>query len=110
MLNRSIKWSLLILLMALFSCSQEDILPDDADNGKEITTTVSVQVPELFKSRANNPDVYDSDVTYLGESGMPSIGNVDLKTHPLTFTVGIYIDKSEAGATEPSYVLVSKQA
>jgi len=96
--------------MALFSCSQEDILPDDADNGKEITTTVSVQVPELFKSRANNPDVYDSDVTYLGESGMPSIGNVDLKTHPLTFTVGIYIDKSEAGATEPSYVLVSKQA
>lgn len=98
--------AILILFITTFvSCSDEEFVVAD---GTEITTTVSVSVPETFKSRAV-PDVYPSgSVTYLGESGYPSIGNVDLNTHNLSFTVGVYVEKTVDGAT--SYIRVDKQS
>jgi len=108
MLRSNVNWIILFFSLALFACSEKENAPDFDDDGTEITTTVSVQVPELFKSRAV-PDVYkDAGATYIGESGMPSVGNVDLKEHPLTFTVGIYIAKTVGNST--TYTLVSKQS
>jgi len=106
---KTIKWMMVFLSSVFISCSQQDDFQADGD-GNEITTQISVSVPDLFKSRAIS-DVYnDGATTYIGESGMPSIGNVDLQEHPLTFTVGIYIAKTPAGATEPAYTLVEKQS
>ncbi len=56
----------------------------------------------MFSGRARGGAVasepsLDSDVfknaAYLGHSGKPSIGNVDLNEHSITFTVGIFVDK-----------------
>jgi len=105
-----VKWAMVFLSSAFVSCSQQDEFLSGGD-GTEITTQISVSVPDLFKSRAVS-DVYNEgeDGTYIGESGMPSIGNVDLQKHPLSFTVGIYIAKTSAGTTEPMYTLVEKQS
>lgn len=94
------------LLSAVFlSCSEKEL---DVTGGKEITTSVTVEVPEVFRTRAV-PAVYPTDVkNYLGESGYPSIGNVDLNTHPLTFTVGVYVEKIIDN--NPVYTLVDKQS
>ncbi|WP_390471550.1 DUF6562 domain-containing protein [Bacteroides ovatus] len=94
------------LLSAVFlSCSEKEL---DVTGGKEITTSVTVEVPEVFRTRAV-PAVYPTDVkNYLGESGYPSIGNVDLNTHPLTFTVGVYVEKIID--SNPVYTLVDKQS
>lgn len=94
------------LLSAVFlSCSEKEL---DVTGGKEITTSVTVEVPEVFRTRAV-PAVYPTNVeNYLGESGYPSIGNVDLDTHPLTFTVGVYVEKIIDNT--PVYTLVDKQS
>lgn len=94
-----------ILSAVLLSCSEKEL---DVTGGKEITTSVTVEVPEVFRTRAA-PAVYPTDVkNYLGESGYPSIGNVDLNTHPLTFTVGVYVEKIIDN--NPVYTLVDKQS
>jgi len=100
MFARNAKWVVLFLMTALISCSrQEDILTDNVDEHAEIVTAVTVKIPEVFRSRAI-PDVYVSDAaTYRGESGMPSVGNVELDKHPITFTVGIYTEKTVDGAS-----------
>ena len=98
-------------VMALFamlcSCSQEDIILDQ-QNGSEILTTIQVKAPEYIGSRSV-PDVYaDNALAWNAESGYPSVGNVDLATNPLSYTVGIYIGKEVNGETV--YSLVDKQA
>jgi len=107
---------MLSLSAAFISCSQDDVLPDGVADGTEITTTVTVKAPEVLESRAV-PGIYGYDTTdptkvykYSGTSGMPSFGNVDLGQHPLSYTVGIYVEKTVAGATEPTYILVEKQS
>ncbi len=109
MFARNSKLVVPLFLSALISCSQQEdfFSNDDVANGTEISTTVSVKVPDVFISRAV-PNVYESGTTYFGESGMPSIGNVDLLGNPLTFTVGVYIEKS-VGETN-TYTLVDKQS
>lgn len=99
----------MLLIAALTSCSQQDELtPSGQGDGKEITTTISVSVPEVFKSRSV-PDVYGDDAySYFGESGKSSMGNFDLRDNKLTYTVGVYIDKVEADGTV-NHVLVDKQ-
>jgi lipoprotein len=105
-LNGGVMYGFVWLLSAVFlSCSEKEL---DVTGGKEITTSVTVEVPEVFRTRAV-PAVYPTNVkNYLGESGYPSIGNVDLKEHPLTFTVGVYVEKTVDGNTE--YVLIDKQS
>ncbi len=95
---------LAMLLTVLVACSeQQELLSGD---GEEIVTSVSVKVPDTFKSRSVAG--YPADATsYLGESGYPSIGNVDLLTYPLTFTVGVYVEKTVDGNTV--YTLVDRQ-
>lgn len=101
----------LLLSVIFISCSQnEEPIPGETPNGAEITTTISVTAPEVLGSRAVPEGVYDSGADFFGESGMPSIGNVDLGEHSLTFTVGIYVKKTAEGATEPTYTLVDKQS
>lgn len=114
MFARSAKLAVLLLSTAFISCSQQDdILTEGATDGTEITTTVSVNVPDVFKSRTVPDEVYqygtdtDKVYKYIGESGMPSIGNLDLKEHPLSFTVGIYVAKTVDGET--TYTLVDQQ-
>jgi len=107
--NKSLKGvvgSLVLLLSAaLISCQETEM--ESVSTGKEITTTISVDVPQVFKSRTV-PDVYGTDARhYLGESGEPSLHNVDLINNPLTFTVAVYIDKIVDGETQ--YVLVDQQ-
>ncbi len=106
-----------LLSSAFISCSQqEDIFSDNALDGTEITTTVTVKAPEVFGSRAV-PAIYDYGTesgkiyAYSGTSGMPSIGNVDLGEHPLSYTVGIYIPKVVEGSdpTTYTYTLVDRQ-
>ena len=105
-LNGGVMYGFVWLLSAVFlSCSEKEL---DVTGGKEITTSVTVEVPEVFRTRAV-PAVYPTDVkNYLGESGYPSIGNMDLNTHPLTFTVGVYVEKTVDG--NPVYTLVDKQS
>ena len=105
-LNGEVMYGFVWLLSAVFlSCSEKEL---DVTGGKEITTSVTVEVPEVFRTRAV-PAVYPTDVkNYLGESGYPSIGNVDLNTHPLTFTVGVYVEKIIDN--NPVYTLVDKQS
>lgn len=96
-------WGFLCLLSAsLFSCSEDEIITE----GQEITTSVTVDVPDAFRSRSI-PNVYPEGTgTYLGTSGDPSIHNVDLAAHKLSFTVAVYVKKTADG----SYVLVDKQS
>jgi len=103
-LKGTMRGVLAMLLTVLVACSeQQELLSGD---GEEIVTSVSVKVPDTFKSRSVAG--YPADATsYLGESGYPSIGNIDLSTHPLTFTVGVYVEKTVGGNTE--YTLVDKQ-
>lgn len=105
-LNGGVMYGFVWLLSAVFlSCSEKEL---DVTGGKEITTSVTVEVPEVFRTRAV-PAVYPTNVkNYLGESGYPSIGNVDLNTHPLTFTVGVYVEKIIDN--NPVYTLVDKQS
>lgn len=105
-LNGRVMYGFVWLLSAVFlSCSEKEL---DVTGGKEITTSVTVEVPEVFRTRAV-PAVYPTNVeNYLGESGYPSIGNVDLNTHPLTFTVGVYVEKIIDN--NPVYTLVDKQS
>lgn len=105
-LNGGVMYGFVWLLSAVFlSCSEKEL---DVIGGKEITTSVTVEVPEVFRTRAV-PAVYPTNVkNYLGESGYPSIGNVDLKEHPLTFTVGVYVEKTVDG--NPVYTLVDRQS
>ncbi len=101
------------LLLSVFSisCSQNDEpIPGDAADGDEITTTINVSAPELLSSRTVPEGVYDSGADYFGESGMPSIGNLDLNDHRLTFTVGVYVKKTAEGAAEPTYTLVDQRS
>jgi len=111
MIARNAKLAALLLSAAFISCSQNDeLLPGDASDGSEVTTTVTVSMPDMLASRSNVPaGVYDAQANYLGESGYPSIGNVDLNDKPVTFTVGVYVKKTENDATEPTYTLVEKQ-
>jgi len=115
MIARNAKWAALALLAALISCSRQDEFIGDVPDGEEVVTSVSVNVPEVFRTRSVRiPDVYEgggeNGNPYLGTSGMPSIGNVDLEQHPLTYTVGVYIEKKKASAGEaPTYALVDKQ-
>ncbi len=111
MIARNAKLAVLLLSAAFISCSQNDeLLPGDASDGPEVTTTVTVSMPDILASRSNVPSgVYDAQAGYLGESGYPSIGNVDLSEKPITFTVGVYVKKTEDGATEPTYTLVDMQ-
>lgn len=106
-LCRELMWSFLCLLSAsLFSCSEADI---DVPEGQEITTSVTVEVPEVFRSRSI-PNVYPQDAisnAYLGESGYSSVKNLDLQAHPLSFTVGVYVKKTVDG--NPVYIEVDKQ-
>jgi len=97
-----------MLLMFFVSCSEQEIISAGED---EITTSVSVEVPDVLKSRSI-PDVYPTgSESYLGESGCPSLENVDLNEHPLTYTVGVYVENKKASADEaPSYTLVEKQS
>lgn len=95
-----------ILSANLLSCSEADI---DVPEGQEITTSVTVEVPDVFRSRSI-PNVYPQDAVdnaYLGESGNSSIKNLDLKAHPLSFTVGVYVKKIVDG--NPVYIEVDKQ-
>jgi len=110
MFARNTKWIAFILSAALISCSQQDDLLDSGvADGTEITTTVSLKTPAALGTRSV-PDVYDTtaDYTYFGESGMPSIGNLDLKDDPLTFTVGIYVEKKGTDGNSV-FTLVNKQ-
>lgn len=106
---RNAKWAVvLFFLTAFISCSQQEDIYNDATNGKEIISTISVKAPEVFKTR-NVPDVYETATdNYLGTSGTHSVGNVDLGEHPLTFTVGIYVKKTVG--TDEQYILVEKQS
>jgi len=109
MFARNAKWAALILSAALVSCSQQDdLLGSGAADGTEITTTVSLKAPVAMGTRGV-PNVYETttELTYFGESGMPSIGNLDLKDDPLTFTVGIYVEKK--GTDGSVFTLVDKQ-
>lgn len=103
-LKGTMRGVLVMLLTVLVACSeQQELLSGD---GEEIVTSVSVKVPDTFKSRSVAG--YPADATsYLGESGYPSIGNVDLLTYPLTFTVGVYVEKTVDGNTV--YTLVDRQ-
>lgn len=101
---------ILLLFVSAASCSEEVF--NSTQLGDEITTVVSVSIPEsttaAFQSRAVT-DVYSDNATvYLGTSGYPSIGNVDLNSHPLTFTVGVYVENTVDGETV--YTLVDKQS
>lgn len=129
MFARNAKMAVLLLSAAVVSCSQEDAFSGLGIDGEEITTTISVQAPDVIGSRAV-PDIYQSDydfgteadihspavTQYLGTSGMPSIGNVDLGDdvhagHPLSYTVAIYVQKTAAsGETDPTYTLVEQQS
>lgn len=130
MFTRNAQLAVLLLSAALVSCSQQDdALSGISADGEEITTTISVKSPDVFGSRAV-PDIYQSDFNfvdesgihapavnqYIGTSGMPSIGNMDLGDeahagHPLSYTVAIYIQKTAvAGETTPTYTLVEKQS
>jgi len=109
MVKKGIVWSLAILLSASFasSCTDKDEVFSTDLEGEEITASITVEVPEMFRSRAI-PNVYPSDAAqYIGESGQPSMLNVDLKDNPLTFTVGVYVEKQDGDNTV--YTLVSKQ-
>ncbi len=116
MFARNVQWAALLLFaFAVYtSCSQQDELAGEAASGEEIVTTVGVSVPELFKTRTDVlSDVYGESATtpYLGTSGMPSIGNVDLTAHPLTFTVGVYVKKKKQNSGDSDeYVLVGQQS
>jgi len=94
---------LFMLLTFLGACSEQELLSGD---GEEIVTSISVKVPDSFTTRSVAGYPADA-VSYLGESGDPSIGNVDLFEHPLTFTVGIYVEKTVDGNTV--YTLVDRQ-
>jgi len=99
--------ALLLSAIVFVSCSKDEYMV--ADN-EEIITSVTLEVPEIFRTRAV-PDVYPDaavEEAYLGDSGYPSIGNVDLATHPLSFTVGVYVEKSVEGKTV--YTEVDKQS
>lgn len=92
-------------VIGLVSCSQDDLV-DGAANGQEITTTIAVSAPEVFGTRAVS-GVFGSTgdyIEYLATSGTPSIGNVKLDEHPLSFTVGIY-----RKGTNDSFTLIEKQ-
>ncbi len=112
-LNGMVRGFVCSLLAVFISCSEKDLAVTD---GEEITTSVTVEVPEVFRTRAVPAGCYPTDATsYLGESGYPSIGNVDLKKvtdngdegHPLTFTVAVYVKKTVEGKDE--YIEVDKQ-
>jgi len=110
MFAKNVQWTALLLsafaALAFTSCLRQE----EIAGGEEIVTTVGVNVPEVFRTRTATQTVYEeSSAHYLGNSGMPSIGNVDLKEHPLTFTVGIYVKKAQAAGEAPSYALVDKQ-
>ncbi len=127
MFARNAQLAVLLLSAAFVSCTrQDDALSGIGVDGEEVTTTISVKVPELFGSRAV-PNIYQSDydfgdetgihapavTQYLGTSGMPSIGNVDLGDggHPLSYTVAIYVEKTAAeGEATPAYTLVEQQS
>lgn len=110
MFARNVKWAMFLLSAALLSCSQQDdIISNDVADGTEITTTVSLAVPDAVGSRTV-PDVYaDGSNQYFGGSGEPSVKNVDLGTHPLYFTVGIYLKKVDTENNTTEWVLVDKQ-
>lgn len=100
-INGAVRGFLFMLLLGLASCSDEQDLISQV--GNEMTTNISIQVPDGLGSRAV-PDVYPENTTsYAGESGYPSIGNVDLNAHPLSFTVGVYVEKADG-----SYALVDQ--
>jgi len=107
MFARNVKLAVLLLFTALASCSQQD---DDLTDGvgTEIATTISVNVPEMLSSRSITPGYPEDAESYIGESGYPSIGNVDLNIHPLAFTVGVYVEKTVDNNTV--YTLVDKQS
>ncbi len=110
MLTKNLKLAVILLAAAFTSCSQQEdgLTPSGQGDGKEITTTISVSVPEVFKSRSV-PDVYGDDAySYFGESGKSSMGNFDLRDNKLTYTVGVYIDKVESDGTV-NHVLVDQQ-
>lgn len=105
-LNEMVRGFVWFLFTVFISCSEKEVAVIDDE---EITTSVTVEVPEVFRTRTV-PDVYPDDAiteAYLGESGYPSIGNVDLEAHPLTFTVGVYVEKTVDGAV--NYILVDRQ-
>ncbi len=104
-LNGMVRGFVCSLLAVFISCSEKDLAVTD---GEEITTSVTVEVPEVFRTRAVPAGCYSEDATsYPGESGYPSIGNVDLHTNPLTFTVAVYVKKTVEGKDE--YIEVDKQ-
>ena len=89
-----------------FLVQRKNSLPLTVGGEEEIATSITVEVPKVFRTRSIPDDAING--VYLGESGYPSIGNVDLKTHPLTFTVGVYVEKSVNG--NPVYTLVDRQS
>ncbi|MCH5227752.1 MAG: hypothetical protein J1F16_08080 [Muribaculaceae bacterium] len=105
-MKKKLTWLISALVVGLASCSQDSLLNEDG-LGSEIITTIGVKAPEAIGSRSV-PDVFGNNpLAWNGESGYPSIGNVDLQNHPLSYTVGIYIGKETAGQTV--YSLVEKQ-
>ncbi len=120
MFARNVRWAvaLLFAFAVCTSCSQQDELAGEAASGEEIVTTVGVSVPELFKTRTGtraDADVYsvvygDDATRYLGTSGKPSVGNVDLTAHNLNYTVGVYVKKRKQNEGDPDeYALVGRQ-
>ncbi|MEY8684704.1 DUF6562 domain-containing protein [Bacteroides sp. AN502(2024)] len=101
-LNRMVRGFVWSLLAVFISCSEEKEWT--VTDGEEITTSVTVEVPEVFRTRAV-PAGYPTDAkSYLGESGYPSIGNVDLNKHPLAFTVAVYVEKTVNGNKDYTFV------
>lgn len=110
-MTKRIKWIAAVSAALLYSCS-ENVALQDAEDGSIVTTTISVKTPAGIGTRAV-PKVYGDGTTWKGESGYPSIGNIDLKDHPLTYTVGIYVGKEVAGEGDSkttTWTLVDKQA
>ena len=71
-------------------------------------TSIQINTPVSFGTRAV-PDVFgDTQLVWNAESGYPSIGNVDLRQHPISYTVGVYVGKVVNGNTV--YSLVDKQS
>lgn len=111
-MKKRIKWIAVASAAFLYSCSENTSL-QDAEEGSIVTTTISVKTPEAIGTRAVPNNVYGDGTTWAGESGYPSIGNIDLNEHPLTYTVGIYVGKEvagEGGSTTTTWTLVDKQA
>lgn len=95
-------------ILGLASCSQEELV--GSTDGQEITTTIAVTAPEAMGSRTVSSVFGGTDdyLEYGATSGTPSIGNLKLDEHPLSFTVGIYRASTDA-SNNTTYTLIERQ-